>query len=632
VVRRTYDALDRVVFIDYPDNSLDTFYLYDTGTFGKGRLAAIRRQATEVAYAYDRFGRVLQDGDLRYHYDPNGNRTEVEYPGGVIAQYAFDALDRPESLNLSTGGSVQAVATSATYYPGGPLAGLTLGNGLVETRSYDARYFPTAIQLGDKLHWTYTTDPEGNILQIADALNAAQTKTYSYQDYQYYLTLGNGPWGNLSWTYDPLGNRLTETRDGATDQYTYQLNATGGRTAKLVEVAPPTATATQILYDAIGSQAYESTGPDKVIRSFDVAGRMAQEIRGADPAGSPMSRFVYDGRSYLRRAEYLPTAARGEVTRETTAVYSSEGVLHQRLVETRTGVEDERGFVGDTERVSILYFGSRPVGQFEQDGDGERLRFLTVDHLGTPVAITEGAGDLGWAGGFEPFGADYGGAGEGGVFLRFPGQWGISDANGTYNLHRWFVLRLGRYSRPDPYGLSEDEENLYRYAKAVPITESDPLGLFTVEAGAPTCLRRYVEEELPKLRSNPLITANLARIGGAPIMDVQSALQWGKGPKIVLRNIPQPSGSIQFGRTRKRNPKEVEIHRPFVEKLCACPCDKGLVGMGVAILHELAHYLHASYRGLEPANFEAGDAFEKATYNDSVTFLTYFYAACKGLP
>jgi hypothetical protein len=25
---------DRVVFIDYPDNSLDTFYLYDTGTFG----------------------------------------------------------------------------------------------------------------------------------------------------------------------------------------------------------------------------------------------------------------------------------------------------------------------------------------------------------------------------------------------------------------------------------------------------------------------------------------------------------------------------------------------------------------------------------------------------------------------
>jgi RHS repeat-associated protein len=446
-----------------------------------------------VAYAYDRFGRVLQDGDLRYRHDPNGNRTEVEYPGGVIAQYAFDALDRPESLNLSTGGSVQAVATSATYYPGGPLAGLTLGNGLVETRSHDARYFPTAIQLGGKLHWNYTTDREGNILQIADALNAAQTKTYGYQDYQYYLTTGNGPWGALSWSYDPLGNRLTETRDGATDQYTYQLNATGGRTAKLVEVAPPADTATQILYDAIGSQAYESTGPDKVIRSFDAAGRMSQEIRGADPAGSPMSRFVYDGRSYLRRAEYLPTAARGEVTRETTAVYSSEGVLHQRMVETRVGVEDERGFVGNTERVSILYFGSRPVGQFEQDGDGERLRFLTVDHLGTPVAITEGAGGLGWAGGFEPFGADYGGAGEGGVFLRFPGQWfdrvweaARLRAEEYYNVHRWYSHNEGRYIRVDPLSRflvpsPSSQKNSYLYVGASPIGNLDPLGLVKVK-------------------------------------------------------------------------------------------------------------------------------------------------------
>jgi RHS repeat-associated protein len=430
-----------------------------------------------VVYAYDRFGRVLQDGDLRYHYDPNGNRTEVEYPGGVIAQYAFDALDRPESLNLSTGGSVQPVATGATYYPAGPLAGLTLGNGLVETRSYDARYFPTAIQLGGKLHWNYTTDREGNILQIADALNAAQTKTYSYQDYQYYLTTGNGPWGNLSWSYDPLGNRLTETRDGSTDQYTYQLNATGGRTAKLVEIAPPADTATQILYDAIGSQAYESTGPDKVIRSFDAAGRMSQEIQGADPAGSPMSRFVYDGRSYLRRAEYLPTAARGEVTRETTAVYSSEGVLHQRFVETRTGVEDERGFVGGTERVSILYFGSRPVGQFEQDGNGERLRFLTVDHLGTPVAITAGDGSLGWAGGFEPFGADYGGAGEGGVFLRFPGQWGEENfGRSFYNLHRWYESRSGRYIRVDPIILG-GRTDFYAYGLANALRYIDPLGL-----------------------------------------------------------------------------------------------------------------------------------------------------------
>ena len=63
------DALDRVTSVDYPDypdDSLDTTYTYDDPlvAFSLGRLTAIERDGESVEYAYDRFGRVIQDGEL----------------------------------------------------------------------------------------------------------------------------------------------------------------------------------------------------------------------------------------------------------------------------------------------------------------------------------------------------------------------------------------------------------------------------------------------------------------------------------------------------------------------------------------------------------------------------------------
>ncbi|HYU33012.1 MAG TPA: hypothetical protein VEW48_12690 [Thermoanaerobaculia bacterium] len=80
VTTRTPDALDRVTAVSYPDPTLKTTYTYDTGAFGKGRLAGITRHGEALAYSYDRFGRLLQDGALAYTWDQNGNRTTITYP------------------------------------------------------------------------------------------------------------------------------------------------------------------------------------------------------------------------------------------------------------------------------------------------------------------------------------------------------------------------------------------------------------------------------------------------------------------------------------------------------------------------------------------------------------------------
>jgi RHS repeat-associated protein len=116
-------------------------------------------------------------------------------------------------------------------------------------------------------------------------------------------------------------------------------------------------------------------------------------------------------------------------------------------------------------------------------GTTEAWKLLTVDHLGTPIAATGTSGSLLWQGGFEPFGADWNGAGGAGVFLRFPGQWEDPTWNRTgqqpllsYNVYRWYSPAIGSYASSDPLYLSADI-NPYTYAESNPATLFDHLGL-----------------------------------------------------------------------------------------------------------------------------------------------------------
>src|SRR4029077_20887579 len=101
--------------------------------------------------------------------------------------------------------------------------------------------------------------------------------------------------------------------------------------------------------------------------------------------------------------------------------------------------------------------------------------------LGTPIVATSTGGGMLWQGGFEPFGADWNGAGGAGGFLRFPGAWGGGGGGSigsglSHNVHRWYEPGTGRYLKPDPVELGE-AMSLFSYAWDNPIKVIDPLGL-----------------------------------------------------------------------------------------------------------------------------------------------------------
>lgn len=137
----------------------------------------------------------------------------------------------------------------------------------------------------------------------------------------------------------------------------------------------------------------------------------------------------------------------------------------------------------------VVYFGDRPVAVYEHaPGKSPTLTYYTTDHLGTPALVTDSTGKTLREGGFEPFGADYGGAWtKAEAFLRFPGQWQDPtwDSDGLdsglyYNVFRWYQRGSGRYSRPDP--LRQDPRNqpqpqFFGYAMQRPLSFVDPLGL-----------------------------------------------------------------------------------------------------------------------------------------------------------
>jgi RHS repeat-associated protein len=265
---RVYDALNRILTTTsvLGASSEVVSFAYDdptAGNYGKGRLSSMTDPSGSTAYAYDRRGllrseakTILGDGySTRYAYDANGNRSGMTYPSGRQLTYAFDFADRALSLS----GTLNAVTTpyiaAASYQPFGPETSLTYGAAsLSRNATYDQRYRLTsfnvlagATPLAD---YRYGLDAVGNITAITDNLDPRYSRSFGYDDL-YRLTAantGSGLWGNGSYAYDPLGNRLAAALGAKASSYTYV-----GPTSKLAAVTESGATR-NVVYDAAGNE------------------------------------------------------------------------------------------------------------------------------------------------------------------------------------------------------------------------------------------------------------------------------------------------------------------------------------------------------------------------------------------
>jgi RHS repeat-associated protein len=241
VTNQTFDPLDRVLTTTYPaDSAENVTYTYDqTGTgfsFGVGRLTSVVDAAGSLTKAYEERGNLEAETRVSgkttlttgYTYDRANRMSSITYPDGTVIGYQYDAGGYATTVTAQLPGASSATTIATMQHlPFGPLSSMNFGNGTIESWSFDTSYRPTSIMdalSGTNLQkLTYAYDAANNVTAISDGVNAANSQTLSY-DADNRLTgaaSGTGGYGSYAWTYDKVGNRLTQVQPAATITYSY---------------------------------------------------------------------------------------------------------------------------------------------------------------------------------------------------------------------------------------------------------------------------------------------------------------------------------------------------------------------------------------------------------------------------
>jgi RHS repeat-associated protein len=290
--RYVYDRADKLTQIDYSDTTPDVTFGYDN----VGNRTSMNYGTDTVTYNYDNLDRLT--GSTRgadafsYGYDAAGNVTSRTYPGSPPISYGYDEDNRLASV-------VDAGATTTySYYEDGSLRTTTLpsGNGYLDSRFYDRAGRLTEVKNNKGVNtlsdFVSTPDPVGNPTQILQTGAVSSTTTYGYDAndrlrsvcFQATCTPGSSdPF--INWTYDKVGNRLTEERATGTSSYAYDA------LDELTTTIDPGGIPSNLGYDADGRQLSRQTTPAVTPSGNETTDAVRSAALEGDGRAAPDSSF-----------------------------------------------------------------------------------------------------------------------------------------------------------------------------------------------------------------------------------------------------------------------------------------------------------------------------------------------------
>jgi len=237
---QTFDALDRPLTTTYSSDATENVaYTYDQTasgfSFGIGRLTSVKDAAGSLTRAYDELGNLVTEQRVNgkntlttgYTYDPASRIASMTYPDSALVKYQRDAAGYLINVSATIPGASVGMTAAITHQPFGPINSVKFGNGISESWSFDQSYLPTNIAdalSGTNLqNLTYAYDKANNVTSITDAVNAANTQTLGYDVINRLINAASGPggYGSFAWTYDKVGNRLTQTSGTTSTTYGY---------------------------------------------------------------------------------------------------------------------------------------------------------------------------------------------------------------------------------------------------------------------------------------------------------------------------------------------------------------------------------------------------------------------------
>lgn len=338
----SYDAMDRVTSVTYPNGSLATSFTYDPlgkpATAVAATSAASANSTGTVGWAYGRnklgllTAEVLSvDGwswTLGYGYDANGNLASVQYPDNTTVATNPNVLGQPTAAGN--------YANSATYFPDGDLASYALGNGALFSATKNVRNLLTNFSFGTGTNIAvsedFAYDKVGNVLTIKDQAGSEQrTRAMTYDGLSRLVSAtASNLWGSESYTYDTLNNIRSLTDDTGTHTYTYDANN------RLASISNNGSTVHSFNYDAQGN----TTTKDSQVMTFDLANRLLS-VNGKgdylyDASGHRVKAVTPAGTTYYAysSAGQLMWEYDGGNTNATSYVYLGKKLVASRKAST----------------------------------------------------------------------------------------------------------------------------------------------------------------------------------------------------------------------------------------------------------------------------------------------------------
>jgi len=448
-----YDHLGRLTSTNYSDGNGVTFAYDANGNVTQATGGFYYNGQGAETYAYDALNRLTSvtrgPVTFSYVYDPAGNVTQTTYPDTTVITRTYD--DDERLATVSSGGQT----TSYGYDPAGNLTTTTLpsGNGYVETRSYDRAGRLTGLTnkkgTSTLSAFALTLDADGNPTTTVRTGANPETDTYAYDSldrlasvcFQTSCPGQSDPC--IRWTYDAVGNRLTETRPSGTTNYTYDT------ADEMTQAGPTTYT-----YDANGNE----TSAGATTYGYNVANQLTSTT-----TGSTTTTYEYD--AFGKR---MHASTGSQTSKNTYYWWDINNPLPQLALEQDGSATLIRRYLYGNTRISM--------------STGSANYYYHYDPLGSVVNLTSSTGATEWTDSYEPFGAVHSETMNDRKAptnpLKFAG--GYLDPTGLYHLGaRQYDPSSGRFTSTDPKPTTPTQPYMsaYAYANDDPSALTDPSGL-----------------------------------------------------------------------------------------------------------------------------------------------------------
>ena len=410
-------------------------------------------------FTFDNMGRLTQattsysfltarNFAASYSYDAASNRTGFTDPESGATSYAYDTLNRLQTLTPPSAFSGTS-SFGFTYDALSRRTQMTRPNGLKSIYAYDnlSRLLSVLHQSGSTTldGASYTLDNAGNRTAKTDQL-ANVTSNFTYDPIYELTQVTQATTTTESYSYDAVGNRLSSLGVSSyTNNSSNELTSTSNTT---------------YTYDYNGNTLtkVDSTGTTSYVWDFE--NRLTNVTL---PGSGGTVTFAYD--PFGRRIK--------KVTSSATSIYAF----------------DRDNLIEETNSSGVV------VARYEQTQNiDEPLAMLRssatsyyhADGLGSISSLSNAAGSIANTYTYDSFGKLTASTGSLVNPFRYTARESDTETGLYYYRARYYDQQTGRFLSEDALGATSDDLDLYRYVHNSPAGYTDPSGHRTYNCG-PKC-------------------------------------------------------------------------------------------------------------------------------------------------